>query len=144
MKTRFLMYLAILSMAFTTLSAKADRPVNEINIKPNSVIEAFIKANLNGNAALFDVVLKDGATIKVNRKDKVIEHSKSEILDFYKKSGEIMLNCSSDFEILTTNDCTILARVDFKFPSFVQQNYISIERDRKGAWKITHVNRFNV
>ncbi|TKC09121.1 hypothetical protein [Pedobacter frigoris] len=138
------MYLVVLSMAFTTLSAKADRPINEINVKPNSVIEAFVKANLNGNASLFNIVLQDGAVIKINRKDKVIQHSKSEIIDFYKKSGEIKLNCTTDFEILSTNDCTILARVDFKFPSFVQQNYISIEKDRKGAWKITNVNRFNV
>lgn len=145
MTTKALMYLAMLSMAFTTATANdGPRPVKEINAKPNSLITAFMKAHQNGDAALFDAVLKDGAVIKINRKDKISSHSKSDVVQFYRKSGEIILNCSCNFEILSSNDCTMLARVDFKFPEFVQQNFVYMEKDRKGAWKITEINRFNV
>lgn len=86
----------------------------------------------------------NGAVLKLNKQDELITHTKSDLITFYKRSGLISLNCTSDYQVLSSNECVVLARVDFRFPGFVQQNYITIEKDKKGLWKISQINRFNI
>lgn len=144
MRTRILMYMAILSIAFTTASATEVKPSKKVNsTKPSHVINAFIEAQIKGDASLFKQVLADDIILKVNRPNSVNSLSKEDLLKYYKENGDTMLGCGSNYEVLSSSDASIMARVDFEFPTFVQQNFISLEKDASGAWKITQLNRFN-
>lgn len=144
MKRKILMFLAILSIATTVAAAKDDHPVKNVNARAVSVLDAFIEAHIHNDAALFNKILHEGALLKVNKQEEIVKHTKKELIRFYKKGGELLLNCEASQEILSECDCIVMARVDFKFPEFVQQNYVQIEKDKDGNWKITQINRFNV
>lgn len=142
MKGKVLLYAVMLSIATTVANARPDYPSKSVNAKASNVIEAFIEAHTNADAALFNAILNNDAVLKLSRQEQIVTHTKSELVSFYKKSGPITLNCSSDYKVLSSCQCRVMARIDFKFPQFVQQNYVTIEKDKKGQWKITHINRF--
>lgn len=144
MKGKVLLYAVMLSVATTVANAKPDYPSKSVNAKASNVIEAFMDAHTHADAALLNVILNSNAVLKLNRQEEIVTHTKSELVGFYKRSGLIDLNCSSDYEVLSSSECVVMARIDFKFPEFVQQNYLIIEKDKKGLWKITQINRFNI
>ncbi|HKG06819.1 MAG TPA: hypothetical protein VKB19_10200, partial [Pedobacter sp.] len=76
--------------------------------------------------------------------NNIIAHTKSDLVRFCKKIQGVVLNCASYHEILSSSDCVVIARVDFKFPEFVQQNYVTVEKDASGAWRISQISRFNL
>jgi len=133
---------AILSIVSAVAGARPGDPVKGVNAMASSVIDAFVDAHKHGDAQLFNLILSQGAMLKMNRGDEVITHTKNELISFYKKSGNIDLNCSSDYEVLSASNCVVVARVDFKFPEFVQQHFVTVEKDKKGVWRITQLNRF--
>jgi hypothetical protein len=144
MKGKVLLYAVMLSMAVTVANARPGYPSKSVNAKASNVIEAFVDAHTHADAALFNAILNSNAVVKLNRQDQVVEHTKSELVSFCRKSGLIDLNCSADYEVLSSSECVVMARVDFKFPEFIQQNYVTIEKDKKGLWKITQINRFSI
>ncbi|MES2455959.1 MAG: hypothetical protein V4594_10475 [Bacteroidota bacterium] len=142
MKRKVLMYAVLLCITYTTTAAKPGNPSKNVTARASNVIEAFVDAHMHGDAALFNAIMNNNAQLKLNRHDEVVMHTKSELVNFYKKSGLILLNCTSDYEILSSNECAVMARVDFKFPEFVQQHYVTIEKDKKGQWRISQISRF--
>jgi len=143
MKKKILMFAMLLGITCTVAAAKPGNPTKNVTARASNVIEAFVDAHMHGDAAMFNAILHTGAQLKLNRQGEVVMHSKSELVNFYKKSGLIQLNCTSDYTILSSNDCAVMARVDFKFPEFVQQHYVTIEKDKKGQWRISQINQFN-
>ncbi|WP_285056027.1 hypothetical protein [Pedobacter ginsengisoli] len=144
MKGKILWYAVMLSITTTVANARPDYPSKSVNAKASNVIEAFVDAHTHADAALFNAILNSSAILKLNRQDEVVTHTKSQLVTFYKRVGLMNLNCSSGYEVLSSSECVVMARVDFKFPEFVQQNYVTIEKDKKGLWKITQINRFSI
>jgi len=144
MKGKILWYAVMLSITTTVANARPDYPSKSVNAKASNVIEAFVDAHTHADAALFNAILNSSAILKLNRQDEVVTHTKSQLVAFYKRLGLMNLNCSSGYEVLSSSECVVMARVDFKFPEFVQQNYVTIEKDKKGLWKITQINRFSM
>lgn len=143
MKRKILLCMAILGISFTVASADTDKPAASVNLKSSSVIEAYIDANVHCNAALLNQVMDNEAVLKITRQSKIVEQNKRDLVDFYKKRGDITLNCTSNFEILSTSDCVVMVRVDFKYPLFTQENYVTVVKDQNGIWKISQIHRFN-
>lgn len=144
MKKRILMFLAILSIAVTTANAEGVEPSRKVNVsRAANVIDAFIEAQVKGDASLFQQILADDMVMKVNRPTSINSHTKEDLLTYYKKNPSTLMNCRSNYEILSRSEASIMARIDFKFPTFVQQNFVSLEKDSTGSWKITQLNRFN-
>lgn len=144
MKKTILMFLAILSIAVTVANAEGVEPSRKVNAsRAANVIDAFIEAQVKGDASLFKQILADDIVMKVNRPTSINCHTKEDLLSYYKQNPNTLMHCKSNYEILSSSEASIMARVDFKFPTFVQQNFVSLERDSAGSWKITQLNRFN-
>jgi hypothetical protein len=143
MRRKILTVLAILSMATTAVTATVDKPVPSVNARASSVLDAYVQAHINNDAELFNQILNENAMFRVNRQEQMVQHSKKELIKFYKKGGKLQLNCTGDLQMLSECGCIAIARVDFTYPGFVQQNYVQIEKDKNGVWKITQINRFN-
>jgi len=135
--------MAILSIPFTFAFADNDKPAATVNLKSSSVIEAYIDANVHSDARLLNQIMNDQAVLRINRQGRTVEQSKKELVEFYKRSGDITLNCTPNVEILSATDCLVMVRVDFKYPLFTQQNYVMVEKDDNGRWTISQINRFN-
>lgn len=114
-----------------------------VNSKPLSVVNAFIEASVHMDAKLLKLVLNENAKICVCLGQKIGKQSKSQLVAFYKKMGNIDLNCESDYEIISSSNTLVVVRVDLKFPIFIQRNIITMEQGADGLWEITQVNRFN-
>lgn len=137
-------YLALLCIAFTTANATEVKPGKKINLaKPSAVIDAFMEAQAKGDVALFDQVLANDLVMKVNRPNSINFHTKQNIMTYYGKNADVLQGCRPKYEVLSGNDSVVLARVDFKFATFVQQNFIALQKDDSGEWKITELNRFD-
>lgn len=133
----------VLCLSAAGLLAGESQPLAKVNASADNVIEAFVNANKFGDAGLLNAVLNPGAVIRLNRGAQVITQSKSDLVAFYKRSGGVEMNCKADYKILSASDNTVTARIDFSFPEFVQQHFVTIEKDRKGRWKITQISKFS-
>ncbi|MEE1943934.1 hypothetical protein VRU48_02365 [Pedobacter sp. KR3-3] len=144
MKKRMFTYLALLCIAFTTANASEIKPAKKVNMtKPSAVIDAFIEAQVKGDVSLFDQVLANELVMKVNRPGSINFHTKENIMTYYGKNADVLRGYQPNYEILSSSKTAILARVDLKFASFIQQNFVALEKDSLGEWKITQLNRFN-
>lgn len=132
------------TFGYSSLLNNDDRLLKKtVNSKPLNVVNAFIEATVHTDAKLLNLVLHDHANICVCLGPKLGKHSKEQLVSFYKNLGRTDLNCESDYEIISSSNTLTLVRVDFKFPLFVQRNFITIEQDATGLWEITQVSRFN-
>lgn len=146
MKKKLIMCLTILCIGCTFSFGKSpdDRsPKKTVNSKPKDVVSAFIDSYVHTDAKLFDQVMSEDAVVSFCNGRKVEKQTKSALLDFYKQQGATDLNCESDYEVLSSSGNVVMVRVDFKFPTFLQRNFLTIEKNDPGIWEVTKVNKFN-
>lgn len=146
MKNKFTMCMAILCFGCTFAFGKSfeERPPKKnINSKPVDVVSAFIDAQLHTDAKLFDQVMSDLAVVNFCNGKEAQKHTKSALMAFYKKQGPTDMNCDSDYEVLSSSSNVVMVRVDFKFPTFLQRNFLTIEKNDRGLWEVTQVNKFD-
>lgn len=143
MKTKILLCLMVLGIT-NAMAFDKKKPVKDYNASSTSVIEGFEEAKSTYNAKLLDVLLDDNVIIKTGRETGVLKHSKAEMVRFFKKNGTIQLNCTVSHHLLSVCDRVVMARVDFQFPEFVQQNYVTMEMNMEGRWKIVQITTFSV
>ncbi len=137
-------YLALLCIAFTTANATEVKPAKKVNMaRPSAVIDAFMEAQVKGDVTLFDQVLDNDLVMKVNRPGSINFHNKQNIMTYYGTNADVLQGCRPNYEILSSTNTAILTRVDFRFATFVQQNFIALQKDASGEWKITQLNRFD-
>ncbi len=117
------------------------------NTKPapknnSEVIQYFIDSHMNADHKTLDMILDDDASYKISAQNKLITHSRSALINAMKGDKGIVQNCTSSFEIIKQTDVMTLARVDFKYPGFNQQNILLIEKGAGDTWKISRVYKF--
>ncbi|AOM75816.1 nuclear transport factor 2 family protein [Pedobacter steynii] len=146
MKKKLIMCLTILCIGCTVVYGKTaeERPLKKtVNSKPSDVVTAYIDASMHTDAKLFNQVMSDQAFVSFCNGRKAEKQRKSALLSFYKKQGPTDLNCESDYEVLSSSGNVVMVRVDFKFPTFLQRNFLTIEKNERGLWEVTQVNKFN-
>jgi hypothetical protein len=114
---------------------------SKLTASPESVIAAYIDAFKNSDAAILKEIMHDDAYITMARQSQVIKHTKTQLVQFYKKEKS-MLNCSASHQIVSCCDAVAVINVDFKFENFTQRNYITIEKNENNEWKVMNVNKF--
>lgn len=137
MKNKLLVVCMIIGLLATTNSSFATAhkaPAYE------TVIDDYIDSYVNSNFKKLDKVLGDEARVKMPRGEKVIVQNKSDLLERM-KADATKQDCTSEYEIIAKSDAIILARVDFQYANFKQQNFLTIEKDENNQWKITQVCR---
>lgn len=131
--------LILLAVAFNVRSEI--RHSGNDRVVVNSLIEDFIDCHLNSNPRKLNTIMEDNAVVKFTRNNKLITHSKADVLKLLKSiEGVKQTNCQYEHTILFEDDCIVLVRVDFKYPSGIQQNFLSLEKTQD-KWKIVKVYR---
>ena len=143
MKTRILLCLMVLGIS-SAMAFDKTKPTKNYNSSTAALIEGYAEAKTNYDANILNALLAEDVVVKTGRQTGVLKHGKAELIRFYKKNANVQLNCTTSHELLSVCDRVVMARVDFQFPEFVQQNYITMEMNAKGEWKITQVNTFSV
>lgn len=103
-----------------------------------TVIDDYIDSYMTSNVKKLDKVLSDDVRVKMPRAEKVIVQYKADLLDRMKADGTKQ-DCTSEYEVIAKSDALIIARVDFQYANFKQQNFITMEKNDNNEWKITQV-----
>ncbi len=133
----------VLGISTATASGKTN-PNKNYNVSSASLIEGYTQAKTTYDANLLSALLHEDVVMRTGRQNQVLKHGKSELIRFYKQNPNVKLNCVTSCEMLSVCYNVVMARVDLQFPNFVQQNYLTMERNNKGEWKITQINMFYI
>jgi len=137
MKNKLLVVCMIIGLLATTNSSFSKTyktPTYE------SVIDDYIDSYMTSNFKKLDKVLSDDVRVKMPRAEKVIVQYKADLLERM-KADATKQDCTSEYEVIAKSDAIIIARVDFQYANFKQQNYITMEKNDNNEWKITQVCR---
>ncbi|WP_139113043.1 nuclear transport factor 2 family protein [Mucilaginibacter sp. PPCGB 2223] len=106
-----------------------------------TVIDDYISSYMNSDFKKLDKVLSDDARIKMPRAEKIIVQYKNDLVSAM-KADATKQECTSEYEVVAKSNALILARVDFQYANFKQQNFLTIEKNENNEWKITQVCKF--
>ena len=137
MKLKALVIL-LLGITITNNVLAAEKPT----ASHKSVINYFMESYMNSDYKKLRAVLSEDAVFTSNRDVRVIKHKGSEVLAQMKKEeGVIQKDCNISSTIVTETDALVIARVDVNYELFdgAQQNFVVIEKNKDGEWKITQV-----
>jgi len=107
-----------------------------------SVLNYFMDSYINSDYKKLKSVLSDDAVFTSNRDVRVIKHTASDVINQMKKNeGVLQKDCNISSTIISETDALVIARVDVNYELFGgnQQNFVVIEKDKQGEWKITQV-----
>lgn len=137
MKNKFLVVCMIVGLLATTNSSFS-KTHNSPAPAYETVIDDYIDSYMTSNFKKLDKVLSDDVRVKMPRAEKVIVQYKADLLDRMKADGTKQ-DCTSEYELIAKSDALIIARVDFQYTNFKQQNFITMEKNDNNEWKITQV-----
>ncbi len=107
-----------------------------------TVIKYFMEGYLHNDYKKLEAILSNDAVFTSNRDVRVIKHSKMDVIDQMKKEESIdQQECRISSTIISATGALVIARVDVDYQLFDghQQNFIIIEKDKRGSWKITSI-----
>ncbi len=131
----------ILGMTIANTSLAKEKPIGTYQ----NVVDAFMHSYLNNDYKKLKTLLSEDAMFSFNRDVRVVKHSASAVLAEMKKNQGIkQQNCNINAKIITATDALVMAQVDVSYTSVndQQKNYLVLERDKDGEWKITNVYKF--
>lgn len=112
-----------------------------------SVVKAFMHSYLNNDHKKLKTLLSEDAEYSFNRDVRVVKHSASAIINEMKRNeGVKQQGCNISSKIITATDALVMAQVDISYAAFdgKQKNYLVLERNKEGEWKITNVYKLFV
>ncbi|MGF7082873.1 nuclear transport factor 2 family protein [Mucilaginibacter sp. UYCu711] len=139
MKSKLLVICIIVALAITTNSSYAKVPPVVSNYE--AVIGDYITSYMNSDSKKLKKILSDDACVKIPRAEAVIVQHKANLVEQMRVDA-VKQNCTSKYEIIVKSDALVIARVDFEYASFKQQNYITLEKNEDKEWKITQICKF--
>ena len=105
----------------------------------NIVIENFIASHLTTDYRKLDTALNDEAVFIIPRQEKIMVQDRLNLIKQMKQNAGAKQNCEANYEILSTSDALVIARVNFEYSDFIQRNYVILEKNQNKDWKITQV-----
>ncbi len=137
MKLKALVIL-LLGITITNHVVAAEKPT----ASHKSVISYYMDSYMNSDYKKLKAVLSDDAVFTSNRDVRIIKHKASEVLSQLKKNdGVVQRDCNISSTIVSETEALVIARVDINYELFdgAQQNFVIIEKNKDGDWKITNV-----
>jgi len=104
-----------------------------------AVIGDYIESYMRSDFKKLDHILSDEACVKIPRAEKVIVQDRASLIESMRNDKGTTQQCTNKYEIITSTDALVIARVDFQYQEFKQQNYIILEKNDNKEWKITQV-----
>lgn len=138
MKLRTLMLSAVLCTTLTVTAFADNLPAP----KAKNVIDQFADSHMSTDANKLSKILSADATFKFTKGTEVLSQSHISILKQMRQNEGIKQNCTTDIEVLSSNDAMVMAKVNFIYNDFIIENYLTLELDQNQNWKITRINKF--
>lgn len=139
---RKLIVVLLLSVITSQSMLASPRPTQSYQ----TVISYFMDSYKNTNPKQLASIISDEAIFTSNRNEQVLKHSAGDVIKFMKfNAGAVQQDCNLDFTVLSKTDAMVMARVDVKYKNIGDQhNYLIIEKNNLGEWKITNIYKFHL
>jgi len=132
------LFCAVLCIALTTAAFAKNRPAPTLK----NVISEFADSHVNTDAAKLAKILSNNAVLKFTKGNEVLSQSQISIMKIMKQNEGIKQNCSATFDIIASSSVMAMAKVNFIYEDFVIENFLTLELNHDGHWKITQINKF--
>jgi len=103
------------------------------------ILTSFIDSYTKSDYKKLNDILSDDACVKIPRAEKVIIQRKSSLVDEMREEKGTMQACTSKYEVIAHTDAIVIARVDFQYENFKEQNFVTLEKNDNKEWKITQI-----
>jgi len=131
--------LAASLLTIVSLSAFAADGEKSEKLKIDYTLNTFVDAMANGKMADLGDILDEQMKFTVVRSEKMINYSKSQLLNSLKQSENVVQNCETDYDVEKINSSQALVKVIMKYERFTKINYINLDNTKTG-WKITSIS----
>jgi len=114
-----------------------------IPVVPNydTVIKEYMESQITSNYKKLNNALDANCTLDMSLGDSLIKQNKDELIEFMKNNVITQQDCSSSYQLLAKTDAVVVAVIDFKHKSAIQENFVTIEKNKNHDWKITNIYR---
>ncbi len=129
---------AALLIAFSFSSFAADGTAKE-KLEMNYALKTYIAAITEGHIAPLTEVLDKDVKFSSTRGEKIISHSKAEMLNALKVSENVKQNCVTSYNVVEGTPSFSVVKVTMKYDSFSRVSYLNLTNTGNG-WKITSVS----
>ncbi|MES3017745.1 MAG: nuclear transport factor 2 family protein [Bacteroidota bacterium] len=129
---------AALLIAFSFSSFAADGTAKE-KLEMNYALKTYIAAITEGHIAPLTEVLDKDVKFSSTRGEKIISHSKAEMLNALKVSENVKQNCVTSYSVVEGTPSFSVVKVTMKYDSFSRVSYLNLTNTGNG-WKITSVS----
>ena len=116
MKLRTLMLSAVLCTTLTVTAFADNLPAP----KAKNVIDQFADSHMSTDANKLSKILSADATFKFTKGTEVLSQSHISILKQMRQNDGIKQNCTTDIEVLSSNDAMVMAKVNFIYNDFIK------------------------
>ncbi|HEX8577881.1 MAG TPA: nuclear transport factor 2 family protein [Flavobacterium sp.] len=130
--------LAAALMVFSLNSFANEEPQSQ-KLKMDYALKTYIDAISLGKIKGLSEILDNDVKFTVTRGEKIVNYSKSEMLNSLKGSENISQNCTTDYSIIEQSATQAIVKVIMKYDAFSKVNYVTMSQTNKG-WKITNVS----
>jgi len=138
MNFKSIMFCTVLCTVLTSTVFAKNHPA--ANVK--NVIIDFAESHVNTDAAKLSKILSSDAVMKFTKGEEVLSQSQVSIMKIMKQNEGTRQNCSATFDIIASSSAMTMAKVNFVYEDFVIENFLTLELDKNGKWKITLINKF--
>src|SRR5690554_5670082 len=138
MKTLFKSLLTFSFMILACSFVKAD-PNTGSKKSMDYTLTKFIEGSTLGEISGLPVLLDDGFKMDINCGNRTLSYNKKQVVDFIKKTKNIVQNCTTDYKIVEENSDFTIAKVEMKYPNFTRVNYVTLV-NHGIYWSITNVS----
>lgn len=132
------MFCTVLCAVLTSTAFSKNRPAP--NVK--NVINEFAQSHVYTDAVQLGRILSSDAVQKFSRGDEVLSQNQASIMKLMKQNEGTKQNCSTAIDVIASGSALVMAKVDFIYEDFVIENFLTLELDKNGSWKITRINKF--
>lgn len=137
MKTlRTLLAASFMIMSFSTIADELNTS-NKLSI--DFALKSYLDAISEGKLKGFAEILDNDVKFTVSRGEKIINYSKSEMLNSLKLQEGVKQNCQTEFQIVEKSLTQSIVKVTQKYDEFTRVNFVTFNNTSKG-WKITNVS----
>lgn len=139
MKTLKNLTAAVLLALSVSVSAFAADETAAEKLNMNYALKTYISAVTEGKLAALPEVLDKDIKFTSTRGDKIVNHSRSEMLNVLKVSENVKQNCATEFSVVESTPSLSVVKVTMKYEGFSKVEYLSLANTKNG-WKITSVS----
>lgn len=119
--------------------AKDDHSKDYSKLTADYAIKTYILAFTQGQVKPLPDILDPNVRFTITQGEKILNFSRSEMLEMVKASENIQQNCTAGYSLIEQNTSQAIYKVILKYESFSKVNYITVAQTKKG-WKLTNVS----